>query len=102
MAKQQGYDTTLLFLSLDSVELAIHRVQTRVKERGHNIPNEIIKRRYSNGLINFFKIYHSIVNRWILVDNSYENFEFIVEGFGDKVILSSQSKWSYLNKEYNG
>ncbi len=51
-----GYDTTLLFLTLESAELAIQRVQTRVKEGGHNIPIETIERRYSNGLINFFKI----------------------------------------------
>jgi predicted ABC-type ATPase len=101
-AEQQGYDTTLLFLSLDSVELAIHRVQTRVQEGGHNIPIETIERRYSSGLVNFFKIYRSIVNRWILVDNSTENFEFIAEGFGDEVVISSGSKWSYLKKEYNG
>lgn len=55
-----------------------------------------------DGLINFFAIYRSIVNRWILVDNSTENFEFIAEGFGDEVMISSESKWSYLNKAYNG
>lgn len=101
-AGQQGYEITMLFLTLDSIELAIQRVQIRVKEGGHNIPIETIERRYSNGLINFFKIYRSIVNRWILVDNSGEKFEFIAEGFGDEVIISSESKWSYLNKEYNG
>lgn len=100
-AKQQGYEITLLFLTLDSVELAIQRVQTRVQEGGHNIPIETIKRRYSNGLINFFKIYRTIVHRWVIVDNSSETFEFIAEGFGDEVIISSKSKWSYLNKKYN-
>lgn len=101
-AEQQGYDITLLFLTLDSAELAIHRVQTRVKEGGHNIPIDTIERRYLNGLTNFFKIYKSIVDKWILVDNSTENFEFIAEGSGDEVIISSESKWSYLNNEYNG
>lgn len=101
-AEQQGYEITLLFLTLDSVELAIQRVQTRVKEGGHNIPIETIKRRYASGLMNFFKIYRSIVSRWILVDNSTENFEFVAEGFGHEVVISSESKWSYLNKEYNG
>lgn len=101
-AEQQGYDTTLLFLSLDSIELAIHRVQTRVKEGGHNIPIETIERRYSSGLVNFFKIYRSIVSRWILVDNSTENFEFIAEGFGHEVIIRSEGKWSSLNEKYNG
>lgn len=101
-AKELGYDIILLFLALDSVELAIHRVQTRVSEGGHNIPIETIKRRYSNGLINFFKIYQSLVSKWILVDNSTENFEFIAEGSGFEVVIRSESKWSYLNEEYNG
>ncbi|MEQ8714900.1 MAG: zeta toxin family protein, partial [Cyclobacteriaceae bacterium] len=101
-AEKQGYDITLLFLSLDSVELAIYRVQTRVKEGGHDIPIETIERRYSSGLVNFFKIYGSIVSRWILVDNSTEKFEFVAEGFGSEVIIRSEGKWSDLNEKYNG
>jgi len=101
-AKDLGYDITLLFLMLDSVELAIHRVQTRVSEGGHNIPIQTIERRYFNGLVNFFKIYQPIVSKWILVDNSTENFEFIAEGSGYEVVIRSKDKWSYLNNEYNG
>lgn len=84
---------TLLFLALDSIELAIHRVQTRVREGGHDIPIPTIERRYSKGLVNFFKIYRSIVSRWILVDNSTENFEFFAEGSGSEVVIRSQTKW---------
>jgi len=101
-AMEQGYDTTLLFLALDSIDLAIGRVQTRVREGGHNIPIQTIRRRYSHGLLNFFKIYKTIVNRWILVDNSTENFEFIAEGSGYDVVIRSESKWSQLNEKYNG
>ncbi|MFY0599827.1 MAG: zeta toxin family protein [Cyclobacteriaceae bacterium] len=101
-AREFGYDVTLLFLSLDSSELAIHRVKTRVIEGGHNIPIQTIERRYSNGLINFFKIYRAIVNKWVLVDNSTENFEFIAEGFDSEVIIRNESKWTYLNNNYNG
>ncbi|TRX56181.1 zeta toxin [Fulvivirga sp. M361] len=99
-AKKQGYDITLLFLTLDSVELAINRVQIRVKEGGHNIPIETIERRYTTGLANFFKIYQSIVSKWIFVDNSSENFEFIAEGIGDEIVIRNENKWSYLNKKY--
>jgi len=101
-AISQGYDTTLLFLALDSTELAKQRVKTRVQEGGHNIPEETIERRYSNGLSNFFKIYLNIVDRWILVDNSTENFEFIAEGSKEDIIIRSNLKWAQLNDEYNG
>lgn len=101
-AMKLGYDTTLLFLTLDSIELAKQRVQTRVQEGGHNIPKETIERRYSNGLLNFFKIYKSIVSRWILVDNSTENFEFIAEGSGSQVVIRSENMWLNLKEKYNG
>ncbi len=102
MTKARGYEVILLFLALDSVDLAIHRVETRVKEGGHNIPVPTIERRYFNGLVNFFKIYKSIVDKWILVDNSSENFEFIAQGSGSEVVIKNEKIWSDLNRKYNG
>lgn len=45
-AKSSGYQITLLFFWLDSPDLAIERVKTRVIEGGHNIPEPVIIRRY--------------------------------------------------------
>ena len=56
-AQLNGYFVTLLFFWLDSVELAIERVKTRVSQGGHNIPEEIIRRRYISGLKNLSNIY---------------------------------------------
>lgn len=52
-AKSKGYTVILVFLWLKSAKLAIERVKSRVKKGGHNIPVEIIKRRYARGLKNF-------------------------------------------------
>jgi len=41
VAKDKGYQITLLFFWLNSVDLAISRVKTRVKEGGHNIPENV-------------------------------------------------------------
>ncbi len=69
-AKSVGYSVTLLFFWLDSVELAKERVEIRVKEGGHNIPAEVIERRYLRGIKNLFEIYLSKVDRLIIFDNS--------------------------------
>ncbi len=61
-AQSLGYTVTLVFFSLDSIELAIDRVKTRVLEGGHNIPADVIARRYQNGLKNLFEIYSEIVD----------------------------------------
>jgi len=101
-AKANGFEVILLFLTLDSTSLAIERVKARVAEGGHNIPHDVIIRRFHNGLNNLFNIYLPVVDKWILVDNSTEKFEFIAEGSTSQVIIKSESKWVQLNDEYNG
>lgn len=69
-AKEQGYTVTLLFFWLPSPEMAEMRVASRVASGGHNIPNEVIHRRYWVGLQNLFDIFAPIVDYWSLYDNS--------------------------------
>ncbi len=76
-AHLQGYDVTLLYFWLKSPQQAIERVAERVAKGGHDIPKDIIIRRYWEGLDNLFKIYMPIVDTWILVNNS-ETPRFIV------------------------
>ncbi len=101
-AKKERYETILLFLTLDSKELAIRRVATRVSEGGHNIPPDVIERRYVKGMLNLFNIYMKIVDKWILVDNSDEDFEFIAEGSNSEYVVNNEKKWSNLREQYNG
>jgi predicted ABC-type ATPase len=78
-AKEQGYTITLLFFWLNNIQLAKERVKIRVKEGGHNIPNDIIERRYLKGIINLFDIYLEIVDGTLIFDNSYGKHELIAQ-----------------------
>ena len=69
----------MLYFWLPTPEHAIARVAQRVKEGGHNIPKDVISRRYFAGLKNLFEIYIPIVDYWILVDNSKNPREIIAE-----------------------
>lgn len=100
-AQKQGYEVILLFLSLNSEELAIKRVENRVKEGGHNIPIDVIKRRYTNGLHNFFRLYKQTVDKWLFVDNSGEDFHFIAEGSNMDIIIKDEVQWEKLKRVYN-
>ena len=101
-AKEKNYEVVLLFLMLNTVKLAIQRVETRVKEGGYNIPTDVIERRYNNGMKNFFKRYIDIVDKWFLVDNSGETFQFIAEGTKDGLIIKNENMWSELKRNNNG
>lgn len=69
-AKEAGYTVTLLFFWLPSPEMAEQRVASRVASGGHNIPKDVIHRRYWLGLQNLFDIFAPIVDYWSLYDNS--------------------------------
>jgi len=101
-AQSKGYEIILLFLALESVNLAIERVEIRVNEGGHDIPLETIKRRYKAGLQNLFQRYIPVVDKWMLVDNSSDDFEFIAEGAKEELIIRSEKKWSNLSRENYG
>jgi len=56
-AVDKGYQVTLGFIAVSSVEEAMSRVERRVLEGGHSIPKEFILRRYSRSLSMFFNVY---------------------------------------------
>ena len=68
--KAGGYRLVLFFLWLPSAEMAVARVEIRVKRGGHRVPPEDIERRYAAGLRNFFRLYRPIVDSWWLYDAS--------------------------------
>ena len=83
-----------------SSDLAVKRVETRVKEGGHDIPEEVIRRRYENGLKNFFGIFEPIVDEWMFIDNSGEPYEIIARKNSAGETLKNVDKWNDLLKIY--
>jgi len=70
--KARGYSVHLFYLWIPSPDLAIQRIKERVREGGHDVPSEDVKRRFTRGINNFFKIYEPILDSWMMFDNSRE------------------------------
>ncbi len=68
-AHQKGFKVQLVFFWLPNPIQAVERVSVRVREGGHDIPRDVILRRYSSGIYNLFNIYMNIVDSWIVVEN---------------------------------
>ncbi len=75
-----GYDVWLHFLSLPTPELAIARVAERVRQGGHSVAEEVIRRRFWAGKDNFERLYKPIVTSWILYDNAGDEPAVIEHG----------------------
>lgn len=50
--------------------MAIERVASRVRQGGHDIPQDVIRRRFHAGLRNFHAHYRHAVHDWVLYDNA--------------------------------
>lgn len=55
-AKDKGYIIKVYYIGLESADLAIQRVRTRVQKGGHGIEENDIRRRYKQSLENFVEI----------------------------------------------
>lgn len=66
--KQQGYRIELVYLQLDSPELALKRIAMRVKQGGHHVPAADVRRRFVRSWRNFEKHYRSLCDAWWLFD----------------------------------
>jgi Uncharacterized protein conserved in bacteria len=68
--RASGYRFELIYLWLPHAELAIERVAERVRRGGHDVPTDVIQRRYDKGLANFFDLYRCLADFWMMIDNS--------------------------------
>ncbi|MBP5340531.1 MAG: zeta toxin family protein [Prevotella sp.] len=69
-AQAKSYRVSLLYFWLSSPELAQRRVAERVSKGGHDIPVDIITRRYKSGINNLFRLFMPVVDYWAIFDNS--------------------------------
>lgn len=95
-AKSRGYSVCILYFWLKSPEMAIARVKDRVAAGGHNIPENVVRRRYYMGLNYFFDTYAPVCDRWILADNSTTPFTVVAEGNAGGVNIKNEEKYNLI------
>jgi predicted ABC-type ATPase len=82
--QSKDYRFHLVYLWLENAELAIERVRARVRIGGHNVPQNIVRRRYEKSLQNLFNLYLPLADSWQIYDASEIMPQKIA--FGDKII----------------
>jgi predicted ABC-type ATPase len=101
-AKKAGYEIHIFFLGLDKVEVNIERVEVRVMNGGHHIPEDTIRRRFVTSVdhlienLNFF-------DELVVIDNSLINdSRTIITAKNGKVVWETKPlpEWSQRIREY--
>src|SRR5258706_1768033 len=100
--KRGGYHVHVLFLWLESADLAVDRVAARVRVGGHDVPEVTVRRRYERGLGNFFRLYLPLVDSWQMFDNSRAGRpRLVASGRGARAPqVANQSLWRRISEGY--
>lgn len=101
-AKSQNYKIVLVYSFLDNCTTCIERVKKRVKNGGHNVPEEDIIRRYYKSIVKFWDEYRLLADEWSLFYNGYDYAPTIVS-YGkqkDYVIINKEVQENF-NRIYN-
>lgn len=71
----------------------------RVAKGGHNIPEPIIRRRYTGGLKNLFNLFMDQVDYWNIYDNSdYPRKQIACGGKNAKTIINEDILFNQLKR----
>ena len=99
-AQAIGYKVHLLFFCLDSPEQAIQRVAQRVSEGGHNIPKDVIRRRFERGINNLIHLYLPICNSVTVWDNTEGESALVAKKTTEtnELEIYDKTKWNQLVK----
>ncbi len=68
--KSSGYRIEIVFLKVDSPQLALRRIAARVRQGGHDVPRRDVLRRFERGWENFYSHYRAVADAWSVYDNS--------------------------------
>jgi predicted ABC-type ATPase len=97
LLKAQGYQVAIYYFSLASTSLAVRRVKLRVAMGGHDVPADVIRRRFDRSLYNFFSLYTPLADRWVVFDNSVTGAaNLLATQEGDNLQIKEPKKWLKL------
>lgn len=94
-AKKAGFEINLYYVGLKNVDYHIERVETRVRNGGHHIPEEDIRRRYDRSIANLPEAL-TLSDRSFIFDNTTK-FRLVMELERGKVQTLSKDIPQWVN-----
>jgi predicted ABC-type ATPase len=95
-AKAKGFAVWLIYVVLDSVERNIERVKVRVAKGGHDVPEDKIRSRWTNSLMQFPWFLDQADAAWVY-DNSSAQPRLVARKVDGTIEVDSNAPNSVLN-----
>lgn len=96
--RKADWRIVLIYLWLPDAEFSRRRVAERVAQGGHNIPEQIIQRRFAKSLRNLFLLYMPRCNEVQIYDNSEARPELIVNCCQGHTIIANNKLYDRIRR----
>jgi predicted ABC-type ATPase len=93
--RDSGYGVHLIYVWLRDVELHIARVAARVQAGGHDVPEDVIRRRYKTSLKNLNELVLPMCNSWRIYENA-SGPHLIARGEKDDIEIIDAQLWQRI------
>lgn len=100
--REAGYEIGVLFVWLDTPEMALERVENRVRSGGHRVPEDDVRRRYYRARRNLLDLYLPLMDYWTVCDNSGDRLVVLAKRPTDgEVEIVDAERWERFKLEAN-
>jgi predicted ABC-type ATPase len=97
--RTKGWRVSLYYFWLPSPEDSIARVARRVSQGGHDIPDDVIYRRFKTGLWNMRHLYLPLASTAAIYDNSGRQRILIADReSGFPLVIHDEQRWSKIEE----
>lgn len=97
-AKNEGYSVESIFVCTDSVELNKSRVELRITQGGHGVPEDKIESRYTRSLNNLLELYQSSDEMQIFDTTSGDGFKVMfIKDYKTQLVMKDSEKIVWIN-----
>ena len=97
--KTRSYRVAIYYFALASPALAVRRVKLRVATGGHDVPSDIVRRRFGRSMSNFLSLYVPLADYWAMYDNTASPIaELVAEFDGDYLDVKTPKTWQKFQR----
>jgi len=98
-AREAGYVLKGYFLWVRNPETTIRRIRQRVIEGGHNISEEVSRRRFFKTIQNFFTVYRPLMTSWKLLQNEPPGPRLLAVEKHGRLVIRDTSQFAQILEE---
>lgn len=95
-----GYRVVIIYTFVDDASSCLARIQTRVKNGGHPVPEDDVIRRFGRSKYHFWNTYKNLADHWVLYYNGGDDIISVAEqDKGKDIVIFAENLYNLFKRD---